>query len=81
MNTNAKFFLAFGTLDETWFLVFDMINAKNLAFSIPNVSALTNIISQLSNSIKKIKHQEEVFYTKKKKKNIINKIKSNQPLI
>ena len=39
------FFLTFGTLDEIWFLVFGMLNATNLAFSIPDVNVLTKKVS------------------------------------
>ena len=31
----------FGTLDGAWFLVFGVLNAKNLAFSTPDASAPT----------------------------------------
>ena len=41
--SSCQIFLAFGTLDEEWFLVFDVLNAINLTFSILNASALGTI--------------------------------------
>ena len=42
--SKCQIYLAFGTLDDGGFLVFDVLNAKNLVFSTPNANALKFVL-------------------------------------
>ena len=42
--SKCQIYLAFGTFDDSGFLVFDVLNTKNLAFSTPVANALMFVL-------------------------------------